>query len=68
MHSLSRPSAGGDSTGVVVRGVAMSVLGGAFVVAGSINMASGGNEGLGMGLLLLGTMVGALGISVAHRG
>ena len=44
-----------------MRGVAMSVVGGAFIVGGSINLTSAGNEGLGLGLLLLGAVVGALG-------
>ena len=48
-----------------MRGVAMSVVGGAFIVGGSINLASAGNEGLGLGLLLLGAVVGALGTSIA---
>lgn len=45
----------------------MSVVGGAFIVGGSINIAMAGEDGLGLGLLLLGTLVGALGISIAHR-
>lgn len=50
-----------------MRGVAMSVVGGAFIVGGSINIGSVGNEALGFGLLLLGAVVGALGTSIANR-
>ena len=47
-----------------MRGVAMSIVGSGFIVGGAMN-ASGPEDALGVGLLVLGTIIGAIGIRTA---